>query len=29
MTVTQDADEVRRFLRKHAPRTAVREMSAS
>jgi len=29
MTVTQDADEVRRFLRKHAPRAAAREMSAS
>jgi ATP-dependent DNA helicase DinG len=29
MTVTQDADEVRRFLRKHAPRRAAREMSAS
>jgi len=29
MTVTQDADEVRRFLRKHAPRSAVRELSAS
>lgn len=30
MTVTRDPDEVRRFLRKHAPRTAAaREMSAS
>jgi ATP-dependent DNA helicase DinG len=29
MTVTQDADEVRRFLRKHAPRSRVRELSAS
>jgi len=29
MTVTQDADEVRRFLRKHAPRSAVRELSTS
>jgi ATP-dependent DNA helicase DinG len=28
MTVTQDADEVRRFLRKHAPRAAVAAMSA-
>jgi ATP-dependent DNA helicase DinG len=29
MTVTQDPDEVRRFLRKHAPRAAPRRMSAS
>jgi ATP-dependent DNA helicase DinG len=29
MTVTQDPDEVRRFLRKHAPRPASRQMSAS
>ena len=29
MTVTQDPDEVRRFLRRHAPRRAPREMSAS
>ncbi len=29
MTVTQDPDEVRRFLRKHAPRAATRSMSAS
>jgi ATP-dependent DNA helicase DinG len=28
MTVTQDADEVRRFLRKHAPRAAARPMGA-
>ena len=28
MTVTQDADEVRRFLRKHAPRAAAVAMSA-
>ncbi len=29
MTVTQDPDEVRRFLRKHGPRTAPLRMSAS
>jgi ATP-dependent DNA helicase DinG len=29
MTVTQDPDEVRRFLRRHAPRGAPRQMSAS
>jgi ATP-dependent DNA helicase DinG len=28
MTVTQDPDEVRRFLRRHAPRRAARELSA-
>ena len=28
MTVTQDPDEVRRFLRRHAPRSAPRQMSA-
>jgi ATP-dependent DNA helicase DinG len=28
MTVTQDVSEVRRFLRKHAPRAAPRQMSA-
>jgi ATP-dependent DNA helicase DinG len=29
MTVTQDADEVRRFLRRHAPRSVARPASAS
>jgi hypothetical protein len=28
MTVTRDADEVRRFLRKHAPRAVPRAASA-